>query len=109
MSCIHMVDFALDEEHVFLIISLERRLNEDVLNAFSVSVIRPDDKIPVEINDLQTLVMMSPTNSHFSEMNLIETEFMVLSGSFLTADFSKRCFSLKLNFYENQGVEEVES
>ncbi|CAI2187326.1 11319_t:CDS:1 [Funneliformis geosporum] len=81
-------------------------ISEDVLNAFGVSAIRPNDKILVEINNIRTFVMMSPKNSHFSEINLIGTEFMVLSGSFLTADFNKRRFSLKLNF---KGVEEVET
>ncbi|CAI2181584.1 4436_t:CDS:1 [Funneliformis geosporum] len=84
-------------------------ISEDVLNAFGVSAIRPNDKILVEINNIRTFVMMSPTISHFSEINLIGTEFMVLSESLLTVDFSKRRFSLKLNFYQNQGVEEVET
>jgi len=70
---------------------------EEVLNAFGVSLADPDQFISVRINNRQASIMMSPTGSHFKEVNVIGMEFMKLFDAELHVYFSKSCFSLKFD------------
>ncbi|CAG8599310.1 6059_t:CDS:1, partial [Funneliformis mosseae] len=70
---------------------------EDVLNSFGVSSTEPSQKIFARIHSRNIPVIMSPTKSHFSEINVLGMEFMRTYDAELNVYFERECFSLKFD------------
>ena len=69
-------------------------LSKEVLTSFGISTdnITSSTTIAITINAINIAVTMSPTDGHFSDINLLGVDFLDVSKSLLVADyFEKKC------------------
>ena len=70
-------------------------LSDDVISAFGLTISNTNDFINTRINNKDTIIMMSPPGLHFSEVNILGSEFMKISGVTLVVEYCNNRFTLR--------------
>ena len=68
----------------------------EVLQSFNKTVSNPHNPFRLDINGMPLLVLQSPEDKHFKDINILGTDFMKTFGCVLTVDFDKEKASLVL-------------
>ena len=70
---------------------------DEVLQSFGRTVSNPHNSFSVRINGRAILVLQSPENGHFKDINLLGTDFMKTYKCILTVDFERETARLQMN------------
>jgi hypothetical protein len=62
---------------------------DEVLQSFNKIVSNPHNPFRVHINGMPILVLQSPEDKHFKDINILGTDFMKTFGCVLTVDFDQ--------------------
>lgn len=67
---------------------------DEVLQSFGKTVSNPHNPFSVNINGLPILVLQSPEDKHFKDINILGTDFMKTFGCVLNVDFGAETAAL---------------
>ena len=70
---------------------------DEVLQSFGKTVSNPHNPFSVHVNKRPVLVLQSPENGHFKDINILGTDFMKTFKCVLNVDFDKETASLQMN------------
>ena len=81
-------------------------LCEEVLNSYKLFIVDPKGPIPVRLNKRQISVSVSK-DRHFSDLNILGTDFLNTHRAKLFVDFDERYFTIKFKTSQTQGQLQV--
>ena len=71
-------------------------LCEEVFGSFDIMIYNPSNPMTVNINDKPIAVLQSPVRSHFSEINILGSDYLKISNAIVNINYGENVVKVSL-------------